>query len=664
MSTRFEAITPAKLHWVNNTPYSCEFDDVYFSVENGLQESRHVFIDGNQLIERWQAMSTQKMTQFTIGETGFGTGLNFLLAWCLWNKFAPENAVLHFITCEKHPLSYYDLAQCMSLWPELKAQAQQLLQGYPTTTPGYHTLIFDKGRVNLHLMIGDGGGLFEQRLICADATFEGTLPRATVDAWFLDGFSPAKNPSLWGEQLFYVINCLSNVNTTIATYSSAGFVKRALQSAGFAVTKKTGFGKKRDMLVAKFEHYVVRKGIKRHTPWYMVTPPTLTHRKSALIVGSGLSGCYLAYALANRGFEVTILDKHSEVAQGASFNHQAVLYPKLSAYRSPFTEFMLTSYLFALNSYKMLLGRTLTGMLQLASNAKDADYQKNLQSWLMQFPKLGVLVDKVRASELSGVELEVGGIYFPEAGWIDMIALCQQLLMHSAIHWQGNQTIKELTFKEGRWYASGHRADVLIVAAGYESNQFTQTEYLPIKPIAGQMSIIPENDDSRWLAIPLCGAGHVLPSWQGNHYVGATYHLNQTAITNLAEDDRLNINRLNNLPVKLPWSEEVLNHWVGVRAATPDYLPLVGSVCDPQQFLKQFSGFSSDANRWIPCSYSNNLHGLYVCSGFGSRGLSSIPICAEWLAATINLEPSFLPRSIIQALSPSRFLRRKLMRKG
>jgi tRNA 5-methylaminomethyl-2-thiouridine biosynthesis bifunctional protein len=236
----------AQIEWRDGQPYSLGFDDVYFSSDNGLLESDHVFLQGNELSSRWQALQT---ASFTIAESGFGTGLNFLCATQLWLATAPSHATLHFISVEKHPLSLADITQALNLWPELAALSTPFLQQYAQLLNGVSSVWLYEQRIQLSLLIGDASAGLEQLIQTKTSSPQAT---AMIDAWFLDGFSPAKNPEMWQTSLFSQMATLSNSATTFASFSSAGSVRRGLMTAGFSVRKKAGFGKKREMIHGNF----------------------------------------------------------------------------------------------------------------------------------------------------------------------------------------------------------------------------------------------------------------------------------------------------------------------------------------------------------------------------------------------------------------------------
>lgn len=664
MTTILKPISTAEITWLDGKPYAVSFDDIYFSSEGGLGEAQHVFVDGNQLIKRWQALSHEHEQHFVIAETGFGTGRNFLLAWMLWKKYAPISATLHYFSCEKYPLSRQDLSICLALWPELKEQATSLLAVYPPLIPGFHFLQFNEGAINLTLMLGDALDCYQELLVCGDVLVEKRLRETHVDAWFLDGFSPVKNPSMWSQQLFTTIGMLSKRDTTLATSTTAGVVKKGLRAAGFKVNKQVGFGCKRDMIVGCFD-YLPPTHSERCTPWH-VAPSSVVKVKKALVLGAGLAGCFTANALARRGWSVVLLDAHQGVGCGASGNQQAILFPYLSPFATPLSKFMLTSYLYAVRRYTQLLSQSpvgqLSGLLLLAYNHKQSISQDHLiRRWLAYYPELGVPVNAAEASVIAGVLLQSGGLFIPDSGWFDSPALCQLLSQTQGIHWEGNTPVTTLAYDGQEWHANDHHAEVLVIANGYHANMFKETKHLPIKAVRGQMTMMSTNEQSRLLNVPMCADGHMTPACDGIHGLGATYSPGDMSNDCSVEDDRKNLSKLDNFLTDVACSREVVGHWAGVRAATNDYLPLVGPVAKEELFGQQFSSLASDSKRWLP--FPGVFHqGLYVCAGFGSRGLTTVPLSAEWLAATINKEPSCLSRTMMQSISPARFLRRDIIR--
>ena len=222
----------APLHFgPDGTPVSAAYGDVYHSAAGGPAQARHVFLAGNGLPARWQGRA-----RFSILETGFGLGLNFLTTWHAWRNDPQASAELAFISLEKHPFSAPDLAVAHAVWPEYAELAAELRAAWPDLTPGAHGLSLDGGRVQLRLCFGDAQELLP------------TLAVA-VDAFYLDGFSPARNPDMWSPGVCAQLASKALPGATLATWSVAGSVRRALQSAGFSVGKQPGFAGKRQMLV-------------------------------------------------------------------------------------------------------------------------------------------------------------------------------------------------------------------------------------------------------------------------------------------------------------------------------------------------------------------------------------------------------------------------------
>lgn len=226
----------AKIEWRNGQPYAHAFQDVYFSSDNGLLETEYVFLQGNNLHTRWQRPNIQS---FSIAETGFGTGLNFLCAAKLWLETTPQDATLHFISVEKYPLNLPDITAALTMWPKLQGFSQPLLAQYVQIISGVETITLFNNRIRLTILIGD-------------ATKRLSQTENKIDAWFLDGFAPVKNPDMWQAALFEEMARLSHPTTTFSTFTSAGEVRRGLIKAGFAANKQTGFGKKREMLIGHF----------------------------------------------------------------------------------------------------------------------------------------------------------------------------------------------------------------------------------------------------------------------------------------------------------------------------------------------------------------------------------------------------------------------------
>ncbi|QEY14761.1 bifunctional tRNA (5-methylaminomethyl-2-thiouridine)(34)-methyltransferase MnmD/FAD-dependent 5-carboxymethylaminomethyl-2-thiouridine(34) oxidoreductase MnmC [Cellvibrio sp. KY-GH-1] len=668
----------AQLEWdADGQPLSSAFGDVYFSRANGLEETRHVFLRHNQLAERWQQLKHSE--KFVIAETGFGSGLNFLAAWALWLDTAPAGAQLHFVTVEKFPLSKSDLHRALALWPELKNLSQQLVDAYPCIVgEGFHRLSFMDGRIKLTLIINDAARGFAQLLATTDPLYAQYSTK--VDAWFLDGFAPSKNPQMWSEDLFSRIHQLSKAGTTAATFSAASIVKKGLKFAGFRLQKVAGFGRKRDMLTAVFpdscnDNFYPQPFYKSFSefplPWVINSTPVNPREKHAIIIGAGLAGCTSARALAERGWRITLLERSNNIAAEASGNPQGVLYAKLSHKQEAQAEFNLTSLQFAQSFYATrwpVIGDQ-TGVLQLAHDDAEKLLHTQLREKFSTATELVQFVTAKQASDLAGIPLSQDGLYFPDAGWISPVQLCEQLIDHPLIQLICACEVQNIQHDNGMWCVNSNtelHAPIVIIATARDTQAFAQTQHLPIKSIRGQISYLPATASSEPIKTVICSEGYIAPARAGFHCTGATFNLKEESRELRTQDHQTN---LENLRAPLP---ELMDDWknldvsaldgrVAFRCTLPDYLPAVGPVADETATLHSFAPLRKNARASVQ-ETGKYLPGLYINIGHGSRGLAYTPLCAEILAAHINQEPQPLASELVNALNPARFLIRDLIK--
>ncbi|MGM3425941.1 bifunctional tRNA (5-methylaminomethyl-2-thiouridine)(34)-methyltransferase MnmD/FAD-dependent 5-carboxymethylaminomethyl-2-thiouridine(34) oxidoreductase MnmC [Pseudomonas benzopyrenica] len=639
----------AQLDWdASGQPLSRAYGDVYFSRASGLEETRYVFLQQNRLGERFAALTAGEV--FTIGETGFGTGLNFLCAWQLFDAVAPKDARLHFVSVERFPLTAADLAQALTLWPELAPYSAALQRQYQAIHPGFQRLILDNGRVTLTLLVGD----VLERLPELDAR---------CDAWFLDGFAPAKNPEMWTPALFAELARLSHAGTTLATFTCAGFVRRGLNEAGFAMAKVPGFGHKREMLAGVLE----RPNTLSQVPWY-ARPPRPQGPRTALVIGAGLAGCATAASLARRGWQVRVVERHGAPAQEASGNPQGVLYLKLSAHDTPLSRLILDGFGLTLRELQALppgAAWSPCGVLQLALTAKDAQRQAQLAA---HFPT-GLLqpLDREAASNRAGIDLTAGGLFFPEGGWVHPPALCQHWLAHPNIELVTHTEVTALQQTEHGWQVSTRgatlEATVVVVASAAQAR--TLLPDLPLKAIRGQLSALPETPVSQALATVVCGEGYLAPARNGQHCLGASFVFDRDDTEPSQAEHQSNLQLLAELSPELAagYQAEALDGRVAFRCTSPDYLPLVGPVVDQDRFAQHYQALAYDA-RQVPEQAAPWRTGLYVNLAHGSRGLVTTPLAAELLAAWLEDEPLPVARRVAEACHPSRFPLRRLIRGG
>lgn len=691
---------PASLSWNSDgLPRSDTFDDYYFSRQGGLDETRYIYLQHNFLRERWQQLAPRQ--DFVIGETGFGTGLSFLCCWQLWQQTAPADARLHFVSVEKHPLRPQDLRRALALWPELQAESDALLQHYPEVMhTGFHRLSFADDRIQLTLIIDDASRGLEQLLQSPHPAHR--VPQRGIDAWFLDGFMPAKNPDMWRPELFALVQQLSAPNATLATFTSAGMVRRGLAEHGFTVYSGRGYGTKPKMVYGLLSRPHMPAAVGSFpsngfnspypVPWNVCGRNHMTARH-AVIVGGGIAGCHTANALARRGWTVTLLEQHAQLAQEGSGNPQGVLYAKLSHRAETLSDFNLQALQFAQRAYQPYWQQQAAeqraragqqcGVLQLLDAASTAQLQQRYGQ-----QGLFTVVDAVEASALSGVNVAGGGLFFPNAGWINPVMLCQQLIAHPNIEVVLNCRVDELEFDDDgqQWQLRGGMLDP---QTGAEQRPFTKqtpcvvlttasharklalkngeplTAELPLKPIRGQVSYVNASPASEALKTVICGEGYLPPAVDGRHCLGATFdphHLD------LALTERDHLRNLHTMTAQVPSLADtfVSVHIRGGRAAlrctTPDYLPLVGPLPKYRALLEDYALLRKNARANIPDA-PRYWQGLYLNLGHGSRGLTYTPICAELLAAQMHNEPTPVGHALHTALHPGRFWIRDLIRK-
>ncbi len=654
----------AELDWTDDgQPLSRQFDDVYFSRESGLEETRFVFLQHNHLAERWAALPADG--RFVIGETGFGTGLNFLCAWQLWQQTAPTTAHLHFISCEKYPLTATDMTRSLQLWPELSELSQPLIDQYQVISPGWQHFSFADGRVTLTLMIGD---------------VLDTLPLLDagkgIDAWFLDGFAPVKNPGMWQPALYQQLARLAAPGCTLATFTSVGEVRRGLQAAGFAMRKTRGFGRKRDMLCGEL---VEPAKAEWRAPWFSRPEPSSTPSdKTVVVIGAGLAGCSTAFALARRGWQVTLIDRHDTLAAEASGNPQGILYCKLSAHATSLSRFILSAYSFSLRQLHQQLQQgdatwQACGVLQLPGNPKEQKRQAELANLGLPADLL-CSVDTEAASTLAGIPLASGGLWFPAAGWVNPPALCQALATQQTISHMLHTAAITLQQSVQGWQVLNQQDHCLASAAqvvlctAADTRQFVQTRHLPLKAIRGQITHLPATTQSQALRTVLCADGYISPARCGEHHLGASFRFDRLDSQPSAEENLGNLDLLDSLAPSLGafWPEarsqsSQLKARASLRCTSPDYLPLIGPVADAEKLLSCYAELGKDASKQ-PDSPAPWLDGLWINCAHGSRGLISAPLSGELIAAYLSGEPAPLPQDLLAALHPNRFLLRDLVR--
>ena len=657
----------------SGTPISSHFDDFYFSTDNGLAhaQAQCVFIQGNELSSRWLAHQNH---HFVVAETGFGTGLNFLATWQQFNIFKQQNPQsklqqLHFVTVEKYPLSLEDITRSMANWPQLGDLSAKLIEHYPSILPGCHRLIFDNNAVILDLWIGDVKDTLPQ-------WFHGKS--GVVDAWYLDGFTPSKNPDMWCPEVFGAISTLTKQNGTLSalsfTTTTPPLVKEGLENAGFTLKAIPGFDKKTEILTGK----LIDKAQLAILPPFYFRHVNNSANKQVAIIGGGIASALLTYALAKRGVEVTLFCKDDTLAQGASQNRQGALYPLLHASHDSLSEFYVHAYSFAVRQYHQLLNQgfdfqhQFCGVLLQAYNDKTRQRQQTLIDSQLWPPSLCKPVDAEQASQIANLDLPHSGLFFKAGGWINPRSLIDALLKASnqltKVDIKLNQTVSELVQNDkGHWQiccegkkpSNGKKTVAFanaVICSGHLANGFEQTKNLGLSPIRGQVSHLDALEQTRKLSTVLCYNGYLTPAVDNQHCIGASFIKNDSA-TEMREKEHLkNLERLKNGVGEQSWFDDLTVPTQGrasIRCASIDHMPMAGAVPNYSQYKVTYQDLWKGLrpNRYgLPPDYDN----LYTLTALGARGLCSAPLAAEIIAAQMNNEPYPVSTRVLQALNPGR----------
>lgn len=627
---------PAALAWQDGVPYAEHFGDVYHSADGGLEQARHVFIGGNELPQRWRGRE-----RFAILETGFGLGLNFLATWQRWQDDPERCPRLHYTAIEKHPFHPDDLARLHALWPELGALSAELLAAWPPLVPGFHHIELAQGKVLLTLAFGDVAHCLPQ--VDAGAGF---------DAFYLDGFAPSKNPDMWAGGTLAGLRHLAAPEATAATYTVAAAVREALAQAGFVCEKRPGFGRKRDMLAARYAP---------RWPLRQFAAPV----RHAIVLGAGLAGCAISERLCARGWQVTLIERHAEPAQEISGNRAGIVLPRLSQDDNPPSRIARAAYLYALDMWKRLGGigaafeGEACGVLQLANDAAEARAQDNAAGLFAAAPEFVQWLDGGQIDARFGIAGTPGGWLFEQGGWVAPGSFCAALLAACGerLERRFGTEIAGIHRAQGNWEAldAGGKAiaaaPYLIVAGGHGAGRLEQAAALPLGQVRGQVTHLPAGV-LPVLPLVVCGAGYMTRPRHGIVSIGATYDTDADPHLR-ADSQRANLQALARmlpgLAARIAELDAVSNGQqvegrVGFRCVTPDRLPLVGALPDMHATIR------GSRLRDVP-----RLSGLYGLLGYGSRGLTWAPFCAELLAAQIEGEPLPLEKDLVAALDPARF---------
>ena len=678
----------AQVHFnESGTPVADHFDDVYFSNDSGIDETQHVFVAGNDLIERWQQW---RNPTFVIAETGFGTGLNFLVAMHAFNEFKAANPDhplrhLYFITTEKFPLPQKDMQRALEAFPALKAEADALSTLYPMGLEGCHRLHFDGHSTTLDLWIGDVHELLPQW----HSPVEGL-----IDAWFLDGFAPSKNPDMWTDALFSQMARLSKTGTTFGTFTAAGIVKRGLAGVGFTIKKRNGFGRKRDMLTGVFsqDNENVQHKLRLPTgPYYRYANSNIDKTSKVAVVGSGLAAATACLALVKRGISTTLYFEGDTLASGASGNPQGGFYPQLHSEASIASRIQAHSFLYARQAYDQTIEYTkannltdvahdFCGVIQLSFNEKVAERQSKLAAADVWPEALIKPVDSKEVSDIANLALPYSGLYIGLGGWLSppqlVTAMIEEALQcgklelkpnHTYVSHEAIETTKQrvqIRFNLGSSESEEViTADHLILALGAGAVNASDFDSLSLRPVRGQVEAIPTQMPIEQLNTVLCHKGYMTPALDGRHALGSTYVKNDLSTDVRSDETETNLatheQALANTSIV-----QALQHDGKARAATrlgsPDHQPVVGALHDFDSLKEDYAMLGVGKPLTSAPVLPNSVVSTLTC--LGSRGLTTAPLMAEVLVSSLCKEPLPLSNDLLNAVNTSRFMTREAIR--
>ena len=646
-----------------NRLFSQRFNEHYASEGSPQQEKLEVFCCGNHLQQRFP-----ECANFTVSELGFGAGLSFLVCSDLWLQSAEKNNQLHYIAFEKHPLSQHELEQALAAFPALAPLTKQLVQHYPANQNGFHRLSLYNDKVVLTLVFEDVVSGLKQL----------DLPSNTaVDAWFLDGFSPAKNPDMWQPELFKMMHCLSKTGTTLATYTAAGQVRRDLEAAGFTMKKRPGYGRKREQLTGELNGAPQKR--LNPKPWLQQIPISSNSRRIS-IIGAGISGCALANRLASRGYQVTLLEKETSLAGAASSNPAALIHPVFTRDNDAIAQLSQQGYAYALHTLRGLseagfkTGFHAIGALYRPKDAADLERQTAIAHQQSPNPEYAQWLTATALSKISGVCIQTDGWYFPQGGWVETPILCQALIEQypEQIQLKTSATINRIVENADsrnpmNWSLINSQGDIIHQAQSLVLTQGCGIADLDDCDLNSQCSIIPNrgqisllNTTKHPLKTALCGQGYVIPFSTDQLIIGSTYKINSTR---LQADDHDKNALHDQLKKTLPDLAQTLTgscqSWTGIRTTSLDRMPLIGGVFNNTRFMESCRDMVRGKAPLKPPAPSARRD-LYVMTGLGSRGIAYGLICAEALASQLNNEPGPLPTKIRNAMDSRRLLIREI----
>ena len=620
----------------DDPPRAPDFGDLYHPRAGALAQARHVFLGGNGLPGRWQGRE-----RFVVLETGFGLGHNFLATWDAWRQDPRRCERLVFVSVEKHPPQAGDLQRLHAHSP-LAELGRALVQAWPPLTPGLHPLPFEGGRVLLLLALGDIAAVLPEL-------------RARPDAFYLDGFAPARNPQMWDERVIKALGRMARPGATLATWSVARAVGERLQAAGFEPSRAPGLADKREMTVARFAPRFTPRGACAQMP--LDVPERVT------VLGAGLAGACTARALAERGVQVTVVDRHREPAGEASGNRGGLFHGTMHEDDGPHARWLRSGSLWAARRHGGLVRAgvvpgAVDGLLRVEARAGSLERMRALIERQGAPEDYVQALDAAQAAQATGLPLADPAWRFPLSGWIAPGLLARHLLDHPLIRFEPCLEVATLARQAGRWQlrdAQGvtrHATGTLVLANAAGALALVRSAGLqgwPLQSVRGQVTVLPAAAvGGRRIGQPLSGHGYALSLPDGALLCGATSQHGDDDPSVREADHAFNLTRLQALtgiaPAAAPAALEGRTGW---RVHVPDRLPVAGAMP------------AAGSGHRTRLSEVPREDGLFVLTALGGRGLSWGPLLGELLAAQLTGDPWPVEASLADAVDPARWLVRE-----
>ena len=638
-----------------------------FLTKNGLAETDYVFLQGNQLWERW---ISHNEANFVITETGFGTGLNFFAATKLFREFRQQHENhplkrLNFISFEKYPLKITVLSQAHLAYPQFEDLSTHLQRYWPSLILGCHRIRF--GETTLDLWLGDVSESLPQL---------GDYMNEHIDAWFLDGFAPSKNPEMWNDDLYNLMCRFTKPNGSFATCTAASAVRKGLESAGFKVTKRKGFGKKRECLSGL---KIQSKSTALSTPWYLAQPAKM-EKQDVAIIGGGIASLCAAISLVKRGAKVTIYCEDDALALNASGNKQGAFYPQLSDDNALTVDFYLHAFSYGRQLLDWAIAQNIAFEHEFCGVALCA-YNEKSSVKLTKISQLGLpneifqMLNAEQLSEKVGLPLNCEGGWIEQGAWLAPRQFVQNafsFLKKQGVIIKTSQKITALSQQEKGWELKNTQDqkychEVVILANGYKITDFVQTEKLPLYPIRGQVSQIPTSENLLKLKSVLCYDGYLTPVDQlkTSHCIGAS-HVRDNVDRHFSEQEQQENQQKLQQNIAQLWTQDVDTSGnlarVGIRCSVRDLAPMIGNVPNFVQQKEDYHNIFNLRRRKQSIHSAANFQNLFLTAALGSRGLTSAPLLGETLASIIYGEPLPISEAILHNLSANRAWVRKWLK--